>query len=119
VFFEELDFHARRQFLGEIVHLHGQHAEVMDQPVVAEHGRDGDHEAGDRGDQGARRRRVPSSGGRGADIARATPPKASMTPQTVPSKSEKRGAADGDGEEDQGRLPAAGPRERHFVPGRP
>src|SRR5437016_3802802 len=52
--FQIFDFHPGDEFLGEIIEIHGQHAKVVDEPVVAKHGGNGDEQTGHGGDQGSR-----------------------------------------------------------------
>src|SRR5512138_3020471 len=51
VVLEVLGLHLGDQVLREIVQLDRQDAQVVDQPVVAEHGGDGHEQAGDGGDE--------------------------------------------------------------------
>ena len=77
-------FHLGNQVLRKVVQLDRQDAQVMNQPVVAEHGRDGDQQAGDRGDSAAA-----TPGAMAVRVALpcwAMWPKVLITPQTVPSR---------------------------------
>src|SRR5947208_412439 len=54
IILEKFVFHFRDQLLGEIIELDREHAQVVDQPVVAEHRGDGHKQAGDGRDEGRR-----------------------------------------------------------------
>lgn len=107
---QEFGFHSGNQALCEIIQFHSEDPEVVDQPVIAEHGRDrnqqacnGGYESG--GDAWGHGGEVGASalGGGGGDAAEGG--------HDAPNRAEQAqegGAADSDGEEDQAGLQAEG-----------